>query len=168
MANSYGMLGYYDESMSIPIAKTENIAELFANSRTEDSLLLNLEDAGRWVLAWSQINRLLSQWPHVRDSSDPAILTNFFEEFNEPMVGSLTLQIRVDHSTGQVSSDVTASSLAHAISSQWASAVAANVGHRQCRECTTWFAVHAGSGRPDKLYCSDACRMRAYRRRKAD
>jgi hypothetical protein len=39
---------------------------------------------------------------------------------------------------------------------------------RTCSECRTWFTVQAGRGRSDKEYCSDACRMRAYRKRRKD
>lgn len=38
---------------------------------------------------------------------------------------------------------------------------------RKCDECGTFFGIHPGGSRPDKKFCSDACRMRAYRRRKA-
>lgn len=51
---------------------------------------------------------------------------------------------------------------------QFALAVAGNIEHRQCAVCTTWFEVATGSNRADKLFCSDACRMRAYRKRKAE
>jgi len=51
---------------------------------------------------------------------------------------------------------------------QFALAVAGNIAHRQCAVCTTWFEVATGSNRADKQFCSDACRMRAYRKRKAE
>jgi hypothetical protein len=35
-----------------------------------------------------------------------------------------------------------------------------------CKECKKWFTLKAGRGRSDKEYCSNACRMRAYRKRK--
>ncbi len=37
---------------------------------------------------------------------------------------------------------------------------------RRCEECPTWFEVTPGKGRPEKHYCSSACSMRAYRKRK--
>ncbi len=58
------------------------------------------------------------------------------------------------------------SSLIGALWLQLALAVEGNKEHRQCHECKSWFEIFPGSGRPDKLYCSDACRMRAYRKRK--
>ena len=38
---------------------------------------------------------------------------------------------------------------------------------KKCEECPTWFEVAPGKGRPEKKYCSDACSMRAYRKRVA-
>ena len=35
-----------------------------------------------------------------------------------------------------------------------------------CAHCRKWFTLEAGRGRSDKEYCSNACRMRAYRERK--
>lgn len=49
---------------------------------------------------------------------------------------------------------------------QFVLAVDGNVNLRTCTECKKWFTVKAGKGRSDKEYCSDACRMRAYRKRK--
>jgi hypothetical protein len=37
---------------------------------------------------------------------------------------------------------------------------------RTCVQCRKWFTLEAGRGRSDKEYCSNACRMRAYRKRK--
>jgi hypothetical protein len=37
---------------------------------------------------------------------------------------------------------------------------------RACVQCRKWFTLEAGRGRSDKEYCSNACRMRAYRKRK--
>ena len=51
---------------------------------------------------------------------------------------------------------------------QAALAVSGGKDFRQCHECQTWFEVATGQGRSDKLYCSTACRMRAYRKRKKE
>ena len=49
---------------------------------------------------------------------------------------------------------------------QFANAIEGDRDYAQCVECASWFEIAPGSGRPDKRYCSDACRMRAYRKRK--
>ena len=50
---------------------------------------------------------------------------------------------------------------------QLAQAVEGNEEFRQCDDCTTWFRVAPQVARKSRLYCSDACRSRAYRKRKA-
>lgn len=47
-------------------------------------------------------------------------------------------------------------------------AIAGKANFLQCRECRTWFEVSTKVARPDKRFCSNACRMRAYRQRKKD
>ena len=37
---------------------------------------------------------------------------------------------------------------------------------RTCVECKEWFTIKSGQGRSDKKYCSNACRMRTYRKHK--
>jgi hypothetical protein len=49
---------------------------------------------------------------------------------------------------------------------QLALAIDGNLNLRACIECRSWFTLEAGRGRSDKEYCSNACRMRAYRKRK--
>ena len=58
-------------------------------------------------------------------------------------------------------------SLAGALWLQLARAIENDSDFRTCDECRIWFEVAPGRGRTDKTYCSDACRNRAYRRRKA-
>jgi hypothetical protein len=57
-------------------------------------------------------------------------------------------------------------SLAQALYSQLILAIDGKLNLRACVECREWFTLEAGRGRSDKEYCSDACRMRAYRKRK--
>jgi hypothetical protein len=57
-------------------------------------------------------------------------------------------------------------SLYHALRAQLLLAIDGNQNLRACVQCRKWFTLEAGHGRSDKQYCSDACRMRAYRKRK--
>jgi hypothetical protein len=43
-----------------------------------------------------------------------------------------------------------------------------NANLSACVQCRKWFTLEAGRGRSDKEYCSNACRMRAYRKRKGN
>jgi hypothetical protein len=56
--------------------------------------------------------------------------------------------------------------LIHALWAQLLLAIDGNLNLRSCVQCRKWFTLEAGRGRSDKEYCSDACRMRAYRKRK--
>ncbi|MEQ9247469.1 MAG: hypothetical protein RLO21_15915 [Nitratireductor sp.] len=51
---------------------------------------------------------------------------------------------------------------------QFADIVAVQTDYTRCVSCEKWFLVSPGTGRPDKKFCSNACRMRAYRNRKKD
>lgn len=50
---------------------------------------------------------------------------------------------------------------------QFALAVDSHKQFRPCANCGTWFEISADGSRASRQYCSDACRMRAYRARKA-
>jgi hypothetical protein len=58
------------------------------------------------------------------------------------------------------------SNLRDALWIQLAMAIDGNLNLRTCVECRSWFTLDASRGRSDKEYCSNACRMRAYRKRK--
>lgn len=72
-----------------------------------------------------------------------------------------------DHRLGEWRIQPTPDNMVGALWFQFANAVCDNSGFRRCRECGRWLQLGPGSGRPEKTYCSDACRMRAYRKRKA-
>lgn len=50
---------------------------------------------------------------------------------------------------------------------QFAQVIERNSEFRRCAECGTWFELRPGSARSDKIYCSNSCRTKALRRRKA-
>ena len=58
-------------------------------------------------------------------------------------------------------------SLLGALWFQFAQAIEHNSDFRMCAECAMWFELSPRTARTDKIYCSDACRMRAYRKRKS-
>ena len=51
---------------------------------------------------------------------------------------------------------------------QFAQAVIGNRDYRQCRTCGRWYELHPDTARTNRLSCSDACRSKAYRQRKAE
>jgi len=74
--------------------------------------------------------------------------------------------LRNDETNGSARLCIKPRDLISAMYTQPALAVDGGVNLRCCVECRRWFALDAGRGRSDKEYCSDACRMRAYRKRK--
>jgi hypothetical protein len=59
-------------------------------------------------------------------------------------------------------------SLIGALWLQFARAVERDSQFRQCAECGIWFELAPGMARSDKVYCSTACRTKAYRKRQAE
>jgi hypothetical protein len=51
---------------------------------------------------------------------------------------------------------------------QFAQAVQANKLFRKCRQCDMWFDLSRKAARNDKVFCTDACKAKAYRRRVAN
>ena len=50
---------------------------------------------------------------------------------------------------------------------QFGQAVEANTSFRQCRQCRTWFDLSPKAARADKVFCTEACKAKAYRQRLA-
>jgi hypothetical protein len=50
---------------------------------------------------------------------------------------------------------------------QFGQAVESNKTFRQCRHCGVWFDLSPKAARVDKVFCTEACKARAYRRRLA-
>lgn len=51
---------------------------------------------------------------------------------------------------------------------QFAQAVIGNRDYRQCRTCGKWYELSPDTARTNRITCSDACRSKAYRQRKAE
>jgi hypothetical protein len=51
---------------------------------------------------------------------------------------------------------------------QFAQAVSGNKVFRECDECSTWFEVSKAAFRINRMYCSGACKAKAYRRRREE
>jgi hypothetical protein len=72
---------------------------------------------------------------------------------DDPLSGAARLCIRPE-------------TLLDALWTQLAQAIDGSQSLQNCIVCKQWFTIRAGQGRSDKEYCSDACRMRAYRKLK--
>ena len=87
---------------------------------------------------------------------------------NERLKGRASPRLLWDHDRPQLGLHMVPNSLAGALWLQFAHAIERNSDFRQCNECRIWFELSAQSGRSDKVYCSNACRSRAYRKRQAN
>ena len=180
LANMYGLLNYPIGGSGKPdpksvftfkpsrSPKTAAAFPLDPIEKKMDKLSLFIEPAEAWLRTHASINRLLRISAEYQADDDREAMSSFLEDgYNYAMGGSLTFLAKIDPTTGKGYSEIIASSLSSMLEVQWGMSVVADTSHRQCEECPTWFNVAPGSGRPEKQYCSDACRMRAYRKRKA-
>jgi len=111
--------------------------------------LVELWKVSRWTGDFSKIIRAVQRQSNLGPHGWPVEL--LLKE--DPLSASARLCIRP-------------SSLVEALWAQLILAIDGNVNLGACVQCRKWFTLEAGRGRSDKEYCSNACRMRAYRQRK--
>ncbi|WP_374712146.1 hypothetical protein [Symbiobacterium terraclitae] len=75
--------------------------------------------------------------------------------------------LEFDAGKGRMALRVTAKCLLGALWLQFAQGVEGFKEYRQCGECGTWYELTPDKNRTNKLYCSNACKQKAYRRRRA-
>jgi hypothetical protein len=168
-ANQYGLLKNKKSQLEIKSKNATDILTAFewGKHHAESDCLIWAESASDWANSFELAKDNIQDWADIEAENDYKDMRRHLDQgFNYAMQGSLTYQVRIDTSTGERYSEVIASSLYNFIDIQWAMSITANVVPRKCTECLNWFEIHPGFGRPEKLYCSDACRMRAYRKRK--
>lgn len=169
-ANQYGLLRFPQNFIHITDDEAAAITTAFQWGFPRSApTYLAAENAWSWLDTFERVRLNLQNWSELQEAGDVVAMSQYLDDgYNYAMGGSLTYQVRMDPDTGRIESDIIASSLADLLEVQWGMSIAANVQHRQCAECPNWFSVHPGSGRPEKQFCSDACRMRAYRKRKVE
>jgi hypothetical protein len=72
-----------------------------------------------------------------------------------------------DSASGRVGLRVVPQSLIGFLWLQFAKAVEGNKSYRRCEDCGKWFELGGQSSRSDKRFCTDTCRVRNDRKRKA-
>lgn len=86
---------------------------------------------------------------------------------NENLKGQASPRLLWNRDHRQLGLRIVPGSLAGALWLQFAHAIERDSDFRRCSECGIWFELSVHSGRSDKVYCSNACRSRAYRKRQA-
>lgn len=125
----------------------------------------------------SDTNHIAKDWVLVKKAENPAMF-QAVSEADEKAWPQLLLKQWVDRgargrtdfgvSGNDLKATFTPNGLIGALWLQMSLAIDGHVDFLQCRECSDWFGISAEEARPEKRYCSNACRMRAYRKRKKD
>ena len=89
---------------------------------------------------------------------------------NSQLEGNTAPRLLYHTELGEMVLQIVPSTLLAAMWLQFAQAIAANKVYRTCRECGNWFEVPtATDGRSERrVFCSDPCKSKDYRRRLAD
>jgi hypothetical protein len=134
--------------------------------------------ADQWVFAAEQLRRAVTKWEKAKETGDFGSIVQFISRqgrleqkhgvISESEVGRIDANIllRERPVDGAALLCIRPTTLLNALWTQLALAINGSQSLRTCVECKKWFAIESDRGRSDKEYCSDACRMRAYRKRK--
>jgi hypothetical protein len=131
------------------------------NAQPEDTLLDLTEVSGSIQIPDQWVDRIAPD-----DVTTPARFLVRFLVNNRLPDASLTMA-PTPGSEGEVvlRLQTVPQSLLGAMWLQFAFAIDGDTEHRRCEACGNWFAIAPDTARPDRQYCSNACRSRAYRRR---
>jgi hypothetical protein len=132
----------------------------------------------QWVFAAQQLRQAVTKWEKAKETGDFSSIIQFISRQGrleqkhgvifESEVGRIDANIllRERPADGAALLCIRPTTLLNALWTQLALAINGSQSLRTCVECKKWFAIESDRGRSDKEYCSDACRMRAYRKRK--
>jgi hypothetical protein len=119
-----------------------------------------------WFVAIGFLRRAVEVWDRSKRTGDFSKVIRAMKEIGSPSLSQIDVRLKEDPSTGSASICLSPPSLYAALLVQLILAIDGNLNLRTCKQCRKWFTLEAGRGRSDKEYCSNACRMRAYRKRK--
>lgn len=108
-----------------------------------------------------EIKNKVSIWEDFRLTGDASELVK---------IGTVGLSVGLQESQEQdrLLMELIPNDLISAIRFQFIQAVSGNQKFKQCEECSTWFEIVLGNlnHKNEKKFCSNACSMRAYRKRR--
>ena len=134
-----------------------------------------LPDVEDWYSAIRAMRRAVAAWEDAKSTGDYRRVARLIKNRAGYKFGATSnlpgtaanIYLSEDKSTGTgLRLRIRPSCLADALWVQLTLAIDAKQNLVACVECRKWFPVEAGAARSDKRYCSDACKMRAYRKRK--
>jgi hypothetical protein len=125
-----------------------------------------------WSKAIRQMHKTVKLWEMSRRNGDFSKLIRAARENREhfklflPRGVGAYFSLKEDPVSRSARLCLRLESLDDALWAQFFLKIDGNMNLGTCVQCGNWFMIEAGRGRSDKQYCSDACRMRAYRKRK--
>lgn len=129
------------------------------------------EDVSLWRSVVEQLKSGVALWDEAK-STNFERFCRWFERIDELRLGGVggvesRILLAKDPQSAKARLFISPPNLMAALLVQFALAVDGNENFRRCDQCTDWFPIAVAGRRPDRIYCSDACRMRAYRSRNA-
>ena len=117
-----------------------------------------------WFFQIDRMKTAIAMWEKAGDGSK--VEKSFYRGWKHAHI-SMSFNLK---DSGESSPVVTLepSNLLEAMWVQFGLAVEGLVGFKRCLECSNFIEIQPGTSRPDRRYCTDACRMRAYRKRKSN
>jgi hypothetical protein len=161
-----------------PIEKSPKLYLMFANTpcsidgilefANKNGLLTKGEEnetVDQWAYNITQMRKAISMWEHVREKN-PAVFAKTYRRLC-PCPENNFKHLLQEDPPGTLKWYLEPENLLAAMWFQFSGAIDGVTSFSTCAECSVLIDTVPGSNRPDKIYCSDACKMRAYRKRKA-
>jgi len=126
-------------------------------------------DISLWFANIQAMHRTVELWQKSTETDDFSRLIREVQSSYidlKPSGPPVALFLKIDPLSASPKLCIRPVTFQEALWAQLILAIDGNVNLRACFQCRKWFTLEAGRGRSDKEYCSNACRMRAYRKRK--
>jgi hypothetical protein len=115
----------------------------------------------KWGMATSEV------LPEQFGAPPQPLWPEFYAKVNGRLDGRVAVKLLWDGKAFRSALDLLPQDLMTAMVLQLAAAVGFGKNFRKCRECGKWFELAPGLNRSSRFTCSDACRKRSYRKRRA-
>ena len=178
-ANTFGNLGVQfdvlgrlgDGEPPEPPAEIDGDAQREAWSRvTAPREYRDADTLARWVSEIRQMRSQVAMWDNVRrgggsELDKKELLAAINTGLHETRVGAALAPTK---KKGELAVHLVPPNLLGAMWAQFAWAVAGDKEVRRCATCGKWFVLDPDTARTSRLYCTEACRSRQYRRKKTE
>jgi hypothetical protein len=129
------------------------------------------ETPGNWFSMFSSMCRAMEMLMQAKSSGNYSKVVRLTrrllpQSLDPRTVGLPTSMLLDEAGNNGLRIAVRPQNLAGAVWAQFMLAAEGTGNFQTCDVCQTWIAIQADGSRSDRIYCSDACRMRAYRSRK--